>query len=798
MDGLSAAASLIAVIQAIQMVISLCAPYLSSTNTTKHEIRRLQVELQTLTTIFEGVQRLLKSSVGARLDISQALNNTLHDCLCELERLATKLKTSLDVNSQNKLWTNIRLRLKWPLASKDVDATIQTLSKFRDGLCVCLNVDQMSLLLSNYERTESIEQMKLLDTISTVPYETHHHTIREARVCNTCEWITHLGIVIHAGNNQEDIRIFIQKAITAHRRWGKISVDLRDHILQVLTTRSNGMFQWAYLQIMQLLSLLTEAAILDRLGKLPSNLKATYDEMYTQITARNQYDKALADRALMWVMCAPRYLTSTELLSAIRFPSDDGEFYMAEDIDDDLLLDLCNDLLIFDAHQKVWKFPHASVLEYLEENRYSILKAHSHVAKACLGLLIGSYKELGGGFINEFQSMRHHDAEAVDIFDPKHPLQHYCRNHWIYHVYTQRGLRPDPGLSNLLMEFIGTPMESSAYFRSWFQAVDHDFDFRPLRFKSFLTRELMSQISPCSVGLFAACRLSLISFMEGWLDDETIPLGITNCLGDNVITLAMLSGWTTTCETLLHRGFPIDSGFRRHVSPVDPSHARRSSIDTIDIVTSQAQDELADDYTGRYGNALAAAAVQGYIPTVKCLLKHGAEVDLYSTTYGSALIAASTHGNIDVARLLLDNGADVDFNRGPLGSALAAASELSNIDMVRMLLNNRASINLKNEDSGSALTAAASMGRIEVVQLLLEEGANVDLQAGYYGTALAAAALHRHQDVISLLIQRGADVNLQICAGEFSNALDAAAASGSTMIIKHLLRHGAASSQNTL
>ena len=143
MDGLSAAASLIAGIQAIQILIPLCAPYLTSTDTTKDEIRRLQVELQTLNTIFEGAQRLLKSSVGARLDTSRALRNTLHDCLSELERLATKLKTSLDVDSRNNLSTKIQLRLKWPLASKDVDATIQTLSRFRDGLCVCLNVDQM-------------------------------------------------------------------------------------------------------------------------------------------------------------------------------------------------------------------------------------------------------------------------------------------------------------------------------------------------------------------------------------------------------------------------------------------------------------------------------------------------------------------------------------------------------------------------------------------------------------------------------------------------------------------------------
>lgn len=143
MDGLSAAASLIAVIQAIQMVYSLCSPYFTSTEATKHEIRRLQAELQSLKTIFEGAQRLLESPVGAKLDTSQAFNTMLRDCLSELESLATRLKKRMDVGNKKRLSVNLQLRFKWPLEGKDVDATIQNFRNFRDGLCVCLNVDQM-------------------------------------------------------------------------------------------------------------------------------------------------------------------------------------------------------------------------------------------------------------------------------------------------------------------------------------------------------------------------------------------------------------------------------------------------------------------------------------------------------------------------------------------------------------------------------------------------------------------------------------------------------------------------------
>ena len=49
------------------------------------------------------------------------------------------------------------------------------------------------------------------------------------------------------------------------------------------------------------LNLESEEAVRDRLGKLSRDLKATYDEIYGKIHARNKYDKALADRAFMWV-----------------------------------------------------------------------------------------------------------------------------------------------------------------------------------------------------------------------------------------------------------------------------------------------------------------------------------------------------------------------------------------------------------------------------------------------------------------------------------------------------------------
>ena len=182
-------------------------------------------------------------------------------------------------------------------------------------------------------------------------------------------------------------------------------------------------FQWAYLQIKQLLDLRTEAAIKDRLGKLPDGLKGAYDEIYDRIVARNIHDRVLADGAIMWVMCACKPMESDELLSAIRLDRKGDITNLAEEVDEDLLLDLCNNILVLDSQQNVWRFSHLSVREYFEENHWDLWQAHRYAAKICLGLLIETYKEPRSGSIDSLDNSHgyvDYKSRVYNIFDPKH------------------------------------------------------------------------------------------------------------------------------------------------------------------------------------------------------------------------------------------------------------------------------------------------------------------------------------------------------------------------------------------
>jgi hypothetical protein len=142
MDGLSTAASVIAVLQAIQIIVSLCSQYLASAKHAIYDIQRLQGELTRLGLIFEGAKMLLEGPKGTRLGTSKRLRSMLLPCTAQLEDLAAKLEERLDPKKPSTIAGKLHLRMKWPFESEDIDRITLNLCKFRDALSVCLNIDQ--------------------------------------------------------------------------------------------------------------------------------------------------------------------------------------------------------------------------------------------------------------------------------------------------------------------------------------------------------------------------------------------------------------------------------------------------------------------------------------------------------------------------------------------------------------------------------------------------------------------------------------------------------------------------------
>ncbi|KAK4906622.1 hypothetical protein LTR66_017703, partial [Elasticomyces elasticus] len=432
-------------------------------------------------------------------------------------------------------------------------------------------------------------------------------------------------------NNQGDIEKFVNAEIDRPRKWGPISTDLRKLIVQVLCRNSQGMFQWAYLQIRQVLGLSTTADIKIRLGKLPKDLEAAYEEIYSEI-ANEPRRKALVDRACMWVMSACTPLSSETLLSAVHIGADGSSIDSQDQFNESELLDRCSNLLVIDPQTNFWRLSHLSVREYFERNHWGLQELHLHAAKVCLKLLIEIYKspthESGMGISDHM-----HNTESPTELGLVHPMKEYVQHHWVIHVRyydyhtTKKGQKADSWLANVLKRFLGSPSKSSSQYRAWYRSVLPPVGGYTPR-SSFLYWASMIEISPEDVTICAMCRFSFYAVLEDWWNSAEDTFSQINSRGTTTLELAAKGGSNYICEILIKQA--------KAIHPI-----------------------LSDDL---YRKALLAAISQGNVNIVMALIDHEADMNdtLRGLAHTIALAAAAVKGGkTDIVKILLKKGADV-------------------------------------------------------------------------------------------------------------------------------------------
>jgi hypothetical protein len=139
MDGLSSAASVIAVIDISAKIVSLCFQYSVAVKGAKDDIERVQRKLSDITHILEQIKQLLDSQDKARLLTTQGLFSSLAQCLAELEGL----QVELGPGKTRKTMSRIGFRaLKWPFTNKQVDKIVSNLEGYEHAFALALQVDQ--------------------------------------------------------------------------------------------------------------------------------------------------------------------------------------------------------------------------------------------------------------------------------------------------------------------------------------------------------------------------------------------------------------------------------------------------------------------------------------------------------------------------------------------------------------------------------------------------------------------------------------------------------------------------------
>ncbi|KAF5851816.1 hypothetical protein GGP41_000555 [Bipolaris sorokiniana] len=139
MDGLSGAASVIAVVDISTKIASLCYQYSVAVKDAKDDIERVRRKVSDITHILEKIKQLFDGQDKTRLSTTKGLSNSLKQCLEELKSLEAKL----DPGKTRKTMSRFGFRaLKWPFTSKQVDKVILNLEGYEQTFSLALQVDQ--------------------------------------------------------------------------------------------------------------------------------------------------------------------------------------------------------------------------------------------------------------------------------------------------------------------------------------------------------------------------------------------------------------------------------------------------------------------------------------------------------------------------------------------------------------------------------------------------------------------------------------------------------------------------------
>ena len=143
MDGLSGAASVIAVIDLSAKITSLCFYYSAAVKNAKKDIERLQRKVSDINDVFGQVKQLLDGRDKTLLSATHNLSDSLKECLLELE----ELKTQLEPGKTRKSMSRFGVRaLQWPFTSKQVEMHVVRLKSYEQTYTLALQADQMLLL----------------------------------------------------------------------------------------------------------------------------------------------------------------------------------------------------------------------------------------------------------------------------------------------------------------------------------------------------------------------------------------------------------------------------------------------------------------------------------------------------------------------------------------------------------------------------------------------------------------------------------------------------------------------------
>ncbi|KAF3935356.1 hypothetical protein ABW19_dt0209518 [Dactylella cylindrospora] len=152
MDGLSTAASVIAVMQLAAAVAKVCGKYLLEVKNAKKDIEEIKAQSEAVAKLLNRTSKLLEGPHKEKLDTSQDFIASLSDCESELKALQQKLEedfTTQALKKRNRLFSRFGAKdFKWPFSKIEIDRVVGQLEKLQQSIDRSLQIDQTRIILS--------------------------------------------------------------------------------------------------------------------------------------------------------------------------------------------------------------------------------------------------------------------------------------------------------------------------------------------------------------------------------------------------------------------------------------------------------------------------------------------------------------------------------------------------------------------------------------------------------------------------------------------------------------------------
>ncbi|KAK0130384.1 hypothetical protein ONS96_000905 [Cadophora gregata f. sp. sojae] len=544
-----------------------------------------------------------------------------------------------------------------------------------------------------------------------------------------------------------DIKIFLQDEIARriHEKKLKLQkIDLKDAILEALSSKSNGMFMWAKLQLNIICEERRDQDILKALVSLPRDLYSTYDRILQKIEQKSPALQELARKALMWVMYAKRSMRIKELVDALAIQEGMTQYKELANsaYDKEAILDSCGGLLLSIGLLGTFKYEyvhpiHYSVIEYfqaavatpgaqqvLRAKYFTVAeRAHREIASSCI-----SFMQL-----NDFSTGPSPNMKLLWGRSYNEPLAFYSTYYFDKHLNHQDVLPPE-----LLLKIE----------RLLSYTADH--------------LAAILQCRRCRGDPAEASR----KFVKFNFPVNANTMIISTNLYDRPEFGQLLSEWTK--DTM--------SRYILHQAALSDLHTAVTQLLDMEFINVDERDDNGV-------TALMYAAQNGLYSMAYRLIVHGnADVTIKSDRIPdyTALTAACEYGNIDILRLLIQHKAGVSEK----DVYWACGAHCNDDEILRILLKHGALA------TSQALEESARSGWIDRCALLVDHGALIT------GTVLMASFdEHGRPGPVTVLLLEKCDQGL---LSEANVLWACTPRCRDDAILEHLLSNGAGATSEAL